>query len=228
MSHTNLYIKRNEIGDVPRKTLRQVEMMHDRSRPLALRQLPYMLNYTNEEEKRRIERELIRDHLLRRDTEVKGSLERVFKVALLMGNIAALYEPLEFPPIILNTTTLFYRPDFLIPCRSIKGKPIILEPHDPEKITRNYLNKLKSFRERYNLYIVLATAKDELVMPAKEERIRQHVDDFWPLDMRSSIVKQDAAQKISLLLNNAERRQVFDSGLTRILELLRNTSQSAA
>ena len=75
------------------------------------------------------------------------------------------YEFMEFYlPQTNPAVSLTYKPDFLLPQLTYKGKKLLLEPHGVKTNIPEFLNKLKTFRQQYGDYFCLILiVPDELL-----------------------------------------------------------------
>ncbi len=80
-----------------------------------------------------------------------------------------------------SDVTLTYKPDFLLPQLTNKGRKVLLEPHGVKTRLNDFLNKLKTFREHYSEYFSLVLIVPDDFIEAIDNLDPQHTsyDLIW-------------------------------------------------
>ena len=187
--------------------------------------LRFLFRYGTEEERNKIEDQIIQEHTVGINTRVLSRIEVVVRNSLVELQVPSLYEPLTFPSIKIRGKYLVHKPDFLAYRNSVDGKVLAFQPHGLQFIDYFFLEKLKKFGEKYGLYMVLISANIQDIIPISPEKIRLYVDEFWvaPYNTGEKQEKTRAwtVNKIAELLRRSVFEAPYHNGLTRILEQLK-------
>ncbi len=120
------------------------------------------------------------------ETHTQGP-ETLLKKAILRIGVAAVYEPCQLYP----SEKMFqdsYLPDYVFPYLRIGGRVLMLDYHNPHRITPEYLNLLAAIRRDYGAHIVLSSGMRQRVMErAAGVSILGFVDNYWVINSGTSV-----------------------------------------
>jgi hypothetical protein len=184
--------------------------------------LPLLFYYTTVEEKEKIKGNILA-RALSPSTVTVSIYESMFKKALLEANIPVIYEPLCLPLRTNGNSTARitrYKPDFLLPNHYIEGKSIVIEPHGTNFLNLEYLRALRKARQTYGLYVVLAITEGIMMRGISEQKVQDHVDKVWTVDLRDSIRGTDQIRgRLRMFLRKTEIRS--ESSVENLIDKLR-------
>jgi hypothetical protein len=200
--------RRNRLGSVDRlKALRRdlgIKYSHFWA-------IEYLFDYSDEQGKKRAVEKIMQSRL-EKSTDTISRYEYLAKRTILKYGLFALYEPLGLPLPIGRGKGTVYTPDFFFPYHYIKDRPVVVETHGSNYLTVDYLKKLKSIGELYNLHMVLVTDSLPVVRP---EKVIEYVDEFY--------VAQHKHLHLDLMISEVFKRAQLreENGVERIVEKLK-------
>lgn len=187
------------------------------SRPASL------FRYSNIDERELIADQLIKKHLLRKDTPPKSGMENVINETLLYNCIPTLYEPFKiFTGYGPKGGKLEYTMDHLLHHNTINGNAVIFETHGSDFIGLSYLQKLDQVRKMLPVHIILVSTefKDGATREGiGRTKVMEHVDDFWSVSIGLHKAKYDFEMNLKYFLDFTKKNE--DSMVGKIMERLR-------
>lgn len=201
----------------------------------------FLFDFRTEGEKRSIAEGIHNSKRLNKRTHVHSFYERMFVKPLLKNFGEVLFEPLRLPVLIeekkfkkvLEKMDMafadcidrrkdlieLYTTDFWLPFHYIGDRSIVIEPHGSRFMSSEYLKKLGRVRERYGLYIVLATMPNyNRASEIGAATVRANVDELWCIS-KDYPGKMELKSNVRDLMRRAESRPV--SSIEVALEKLR-------
>ncbi len=148
---------------------------------------------------------------LHSDTKVRSTFEEVMKCAFLSEGCMVMYEPFSFPMLSNEGDGRMhtYTPDFIMLECMMGGRPIAIEPHNPDLISTKYLDKLHKAEEEYGLYVVLCTSDTFYDTRQYGEKTMKRVSEWWSVghDRRGFINVVDAVGNIRSIVQRADKTE---------------------
>ncbi|MGI0100795.1 MAG: hypothetical protein ACREBH_03730 [Candidatus Micrarchaeaceae archaeon] len=160
---------------------------------------------------------------LNQNTKVKSNYEVIFKRAFLEAGHDMLYEPLKLPVGRLAQPLggiYSYLPDFMMPYHVVDGKTVIIEPHGSNILNMNYLKKMMTVREMYNVYLVLSTTSNFKMSAISEDKARTFVNELWYIEQEKIWGVLGVRQNMRRLMGMAKKTE--DSQVDRLLHIIRS------
>ncbi len=144
-------------------------------------------------------------------TKVRSIFEEVMKCAFLAEGCRVMYEPFSFPLQGNGSAERMYTytPDFIMLEYMMGGRPIAIEPHNPDLISIKYLDKLKKAEDKYGLYVVLCTSDTFYDTRQYSEKTMKRVSEWWSVgrDRHGFIKVGNVVDNIRSIVQRAERAE---------------------